>query len=84
MGRPIDTIASFLIGMWVTKYILKIGFILGLIMFALFLLWFFYMLFLIIWPYLLGLVVIAGVIFYFLRGRKAEKVSKNLNDNANI
>jgi cellulose synthase/poly-beta-1,6-N-acetylglucosamine synthase-like glycosyltransferase len=79
MGRPVDTLASFLIGMWVTKYVLKIGFILGLIMFAIFLLWFFYMLFLIIWPYLLGLAIIAGIIFYLLKRRSVEKsIQKNI------
>ncbi len=79
MGRPVDTLASFLIGMWVTKYVLKIGFILGLIMFAIFLLWFLYMLFLIIWPYLLGLAVIAGIIFYLLKRRSVEKsIQKNI------
>ncbi len=83
MGRPVDTLASFLIGMWVTKYVLKIGFILGLIMFAIFLLWFFYMLFLVIWPYLLGLAVIAGII-YLLRRRSIERNSNNFNGNINI
>ena len=83
MGRPVDTLASFLIGMWVTKYVLKIGFILGLIMFAIFLLWFFYMLFLIIWPYLLGLAVIAGIIFYLIRRRSIERNSNNFNGNIN-